>query len=201
MKRLTHFFVLKKIKEKNIKIFTALEFQRIFGVNYESAKKTLLRYTKTGLFTKARKGLYFLTDDSPNDFEIANRLYQPSYISFETALSFYKIIPETIFEITSATPRNSRDFIVNNLKFSYKKIKKECFFGYTTKKIEDRIFLVAEPEKALLDFLYFVALKKRTLSYERIDFKKIKKQKLINYSKFFKDKKIIKIIKNLYGKF
>jgi len=198
MKRLTSLSVLKRLKQKNIKIFTTLDFQRIFNINYESSKKTLLRYTKAGLFVKAKKGLYFLADDSPSDFEIANRLYQPSYISFETALSFYDIIPETIFEITSVTPRVSRDFVVSNLKFSYKKMKKEYFFGYTSIKTEGKTVLVAEPEKALIDFLYFVSLKKRKMSYERIDLKRIKKQKLIRYSKCFKDKKIIKLTRELY---
>jgi len=198
MERLNSLLVLEKLKKKNINIFTIFDFQRVFDTKYESAKKSVLRYTKSGLFTKAKKGLYFLSNNPPNDFEIANKLYQPSYISFETALSFYNIIPETIFEITSATPRISRSFLVNNLKFSYKKIKKEYFFGYTPKKIKNRTVLVAEPEKALIDFLYFVSLKKRDMSYERIDLKKIKKQKLIKYSKRFNDKKIIKLTREFY---
>jgi len=199
MGRLNLIFILNELRQKNLKIFTILDFQRIFNLNYESAKKTISRYVKKKIFTKARKGLYYLTQDSPFDFLIANKLYQPSYISFETALSFYGIIPETIFEIISATSRPSREFIVNSLKFSYKKIKKECFLGYLPKKIKEETVLIAEPEKALVDFLYFVALKKREFSYERIDLKKIKKKKLIEYAKCFKNKKLLELVKNLYA--
>jgi len=198
MQKLNPIFVLNKLKEKNIKIFSVLDFRRVFDIDYELAKKTIFRYVKKKIFIKAKKGLYFLANNLPFDFEIANKLYQPSYISFETALSFYGIIPETIFEITSATPKISRQFIANSLKFSYKKIKKECFLGYKPEKIKNAIILVAEPEKALADFLYFVALKKRSLSYERINLKKIKKQKLIKYAKCFNNKKLLKLIKTLY---
>lgn len=197
MERLSQNYILKKLKEKNLNIFSVFEFQKIFNLNYDLAKKITFRYAKRGIFTKIRKGLYFLNENPPSEFLIANRLYQPSYISFETALSFYSIIPEAIFSIISATPNATRNFLVNNLKFSYQKIKKECFFGYLPQKIDGEIVLIAEPEKALVDFLYFVALGKRKLSYERIDFKKIKIKKLIEYGKCFKKKRLLQIIKNL----
>lgn len=196
MKRLTSLLVLDKLK--SIKIFTTSDFQKIFDINYQTAKKAILRYKKAGILTQAKKGLYFSNQNPPIDFEIANKLYQPSYVSFETALSFYGIIPETIFGIISATPKVSREFKVNNLKFSYRKVKKECFFGYKPEKIQNVTVLIAEPEKALVDFFYFVALKKRTSSYERINLKKIKKQKLIKYSKCFKNKKLLELIRNLH---
>lgn len=198
MKKLDLIFVLNKLKRKNIKIFTVLEFQRIFGINYELAKKIIFRYTKKGIFTKARKGIYFLTENPPSEFALANKIYQPSYISFDTALSFYGIIPETIYEIISATTRPGREFLVKNLKFSYKTIKKSVYFGYLPQKIKNEVILIAEPEKALADYLYFVALKKRELSYERINFEKIKKKKLIEYAKKFENKKLLRLIKSLY---
>jgi len=97
MKKLTPFLVLEKLK--NVKIFTPLDFQRIFEINYQTAKKAIFRYKKAGILTEAKKGLYFLSPEPPPEFEIANKLYQPSYISLETALSFYGLIPETIFKI------------------------------------------------------------------------------------------------------
>jgi len=196
MKNLNTLLILDKLK--NVKIFTTFDFQKIFNIKYQTAKKALLRYTKAGILIRARKGIYFLSQDPPSEFEIANKLYQPSYISFESALSFYGIIPETIFEITSATPKITRNFVVNKLKFSYKKIKNNYFFGYRPEKINKATVLIAEPEKSLLDFLYFVALKKRSFSYERINLKKINRQKLIKYAKQFKNKKILELIKNLY---
>ncbi len=198
-KKINPILVQNKIKKAGLKLFSVLDYQRILGVkNYSSARSSISHYIKLGIIQKARKGLYFLTDNPPSEFEIANKLYQPSYISFESALSFYGIIPETIFEIISATPRITREFTVNNLKFSYKKIKKDCFVGYQPKKIQNAIILIAEAEKALADLLYFVALGKRDFGYERVDLKKIKKQKLMNYAKGFKNKKVFELIKNIY---
>lgn len=198
-KKINPIIVQNKIKKAGLKLFSVLDYQRILGINnYGSARSSISRYLKLGIIQKARKGLYFLDDNPPSEFEIANKLYQPSYISFETALSFYGIIPETIFEITSATPKTTRNFTVNNLKFSYKKIKKDCFVGYQPKKIQNVIILMAEPEKALADLLYFIALGKRSFSYERINLQKIKKQKLMNYAKAFNNKKLFELIKNLY---
>ncbi len=194
MKALNTLSVLEKLKD--IKIFTSLDFQRIFEINYEAAKKAIFRYKKAGVLTKARRGLYFLTNKPPHEFEIANKLYQPSYISFETALSFYGIIPETIYEVISATSRISRQFIVDNLKFSYRKIKKECFFGYRPQKIQGRIILIAEPEKALADLLYLAALKRESFNYERVNLRKIKKRKLMKYTQAFKNKKLLELVKN-----
>ena len=198
-KKINPIIVQNKIKKAGLKLFSVLDYQRILGINnYGSARSSISRYLKLGIIQKARKGLYFLDDNPPSEFEIANKLYQPSYVSFETALSFYGIIPETIFEITSATPKTTRNFTVNNLKFSYKKIKKDCFVGYQPKKIQNVIILMAEPEKALADLLYFIALGKRSFSYERINLQKIKKQKLMNYAKSFNNKKLFELIKNLY---
>ena len=198
-KKINPIIVQNKIKKAGLKLFSVLDYQRILGIdNYGSARSSISRYLKLGIIQKARKGLYFLDDNPPSEFEIANKLYQPSYISFETALSFYGIIPETIFEITSATPKTTRNFTVNSLKFSYKKIKKDCFVGYQPKKIQNVIILMAEPEKALADLLYFVALGKRSFSYERINLQQIKKQKLMNYAKSFNNKKLFELIKNLY---
>lgn len=200
-KKINIILVQTKLQKAGLKLFSVLDYQRILGVkNYSSARSNISRYLKLGIMQKACKGLYFLADNSPHEFEIANKAYQPSYISFETAMSFYGIIPETIYEVMSATLRTTRTFNVNNIQYSYSKIKKNCFNGYKPIKIKNATILIAEPEKALVDYLYLVALGKRRLAYERIDLSKIKKTKLLSYAKQFEKKKIKEIINNLYDK-
>ena len=128
---------------------------------------------------------------------IANNVYHPSYVSFEYALMFYNIIPETVYAITSATSKTSREFIVNKLSYSYYRIKKEAFTGYAKKDFNGQIVLVAEPEKALADYLYFVAIGRKSLN-ERLDLKEINKGKLIKYAKLFKRKNLLKLINQIY---
>jgi len=199
MASLNFFWVEEKLKKEGIKIFSIFDFQRIFKVKYETAKKWIRRYQKKGYLIKARKGLYFLKANPPLDFELANALYQPSYVSFESALSFYGILPETIYQISSATTRKTKTFQVGNLKFFYFKIKKNCFLGYSLRKIRGRNVLIAEPEKALADFLYQVSLGKRKLSYERLRLKKIKKKKLLKYARCFENKKLLNLIEKIYA--
>lgn len=193
--------VQKIIKEKRVELFSPLEFQRIFGVSYDAARKFLFRYSKKGFITKLRAGLYALTDNMPSQYLIANKLYEPSYISFDTALSFHGIIPETIYTITSAASMARRKFKVLNTLFTYQKIKKEFYTGYKPIKYLGETILMAEPEKALADYLYFVDLKKRRPEYERIDLLKIKKSKLISYAKLFKRSGMIDLIDQIYADF
>jgi len=198
-KKINPILVQEKFKKAGLKLFTILDYKRVLEVNYSTAQRSIFRYVRMGFLVKARKGLYFLKNNPPHGFEIANKIYQPSYISFETALSFYGIIPETIYEVISASSRTTRSFNVNDIKYSYKKIKKNCFNGYKPIKIKDATILIAEPEKALVDYLYLVALGKRKLAYERIDLSKIKKTKLLNYANQFQKKKIKEIINNFYA--
>ena len=128
MASLTFLFVQEKLKDERIKIFSVFDFQKIFKVKYETAKKWISRYQKKGYLIKAKKGLYFLKENPPLDFELANRLYQPSYVSFESALSFYEMLPETVYQITSATTRKTKSFQVENLKFFILKLKKIIFW-------------------------------------------------------------------------
>ena len=191
--------VEKELKKRNIKVFTPLEFQRIFRVSYNNSKSFITRNVKRGLLIKLKNGLYTLSSMNIPKFFIANKLYTPSYISFETALSYYHIIPEIVYAIFSATTKASRDFDAQQTNFIFHRMKKETFFGYVPKKIDDIIILIAEPEKALLDYLYFVILKKKTFN-DRLSLKNISKIKLLKYAKCFKKDKLTQLVKGLYDK-
>ena len=199
--KLKPLYVVKKLREKKIALFTPLEFKRVFGVSDYACQWFIKTHTKKELFTKIRNGLYMLTDYPANCYLIANRLYEPSYISFDTALSFYGVIPETIYTITSVTAKTTREFKVDNISFSYHKLKKEAYTGYKSIKYLQNTILIAEPEKALADYLYFVALRKRGLHYERLDLKKIKKARLLSYVRLFKQPKITKLVKRIYAEY
>ncbi len=86
---------------------------------------------------------------------IANKIYDPSYISLETALSYYHLIPEGVFTSTSISSKKTQQFDTDFGKFVYRSIKKSLMFGYTIKKIWNVRYKIAEIEKAVLDFLYF----------------------------------------------
>src|SRR3989338_1276741 len=146
------------LKEKGVRLFSPDEFRRVFGVTSRGAQEFVKDHTHD-LFLKLRNGLYALRSDLPSELEIANRLYQPSYISFEYALAYFGILPEIVYTVTSATTRITREFVVQDKSYEYLRIKKTAYKGYQLVRTGNADVLMAFPEKALVDYLYFVDLK------------------------------------------
>jgi len=197
VKKLNRLEVEEKLKSLGLVIFTPREFRDVFGVKKNTASLFIRRNLRSGLFVKLRNGFYILKDSRPSSYFIANKLYQPSYISLEKALSHYGIIPETVYTITSITTKPTREFKTPKGIFSYQRIKKETFIGYEPKEIEGTIVFFAEPEKALADYLYFVDLKKVSLN-DRLDLKDVKKTKFLAFARLFKRPNILKLIEQIY---
>ena len=170
-RKLKPIYVQQLLQGKGVRLFSTPDFQRVFGVSLRAAQEFIKDHCDD-IFLKIRNGLYALRAEMPEEEAIANRLYAPSYISFEYALCRYGIIPESVYTTTSATTRITREFIVSNKSFSYSRIKKQAYRGYRTEKIGGITVLIAEPEKALVDYLYFVDLKLKTIN-ERLNVRKI----------------------------
>lgn len=190
--------VQEKLKDSGLLIFTPREFYDVFGISPKTGSVFLSRNLKSGLFVKLRNNYYMLKDSHPSLQLIANKLYQPSYISLETALSHYSIIPEVVYAVTSVTTKPTREFKTPKGVFSYQRIKKEVFTGYSPVTLEGHVVLLAEPEKALADYLYFVDLKKTSLN-DRLDLKKINKGKLLKFVRIFKRQGIRKKVMEIYA--
>lgn len=176
--------VREELLRRGIGIFTLRDFQRIFGVNHLKAKYFLEEYTREGLFLRLKNGLYVLKTDLPSEEEIANRLYRPSYLSFEYALATYNILPEMPYTVTSATTKPTRTFVVEDKTFSYFTIKRVAFAGYSPVRRNGRVVLIADPEKALVDYLYFVSLGRKP-DNERLDTIGLDKQKALDYASLY----------------
>lgn len=196
-KKLNPLKIQKVLAEKQLKIFTPLDIQRIFNVSYETARKFILRYVKEGFIIKLKKGLYSLENYLPSELEIANRVFGPSYVSLEYALMFYNVIPDTVYTITSVNTKSTREFVINNISYTYRKIKKNAFTSYLRKSIDGNVVLIAEAEKAFVDYLYFVDLGQKVI-YDRIDVGKLSKNKLIDYAKLFQRKSLVKLVNKIY---
>ena len=197
-KNLAPIAVKQKLSEREMSIFTPLEFQRVFHASPQKTKYFLETYTKKGLFQRLKKGIYALEERFPTTEEIANALYKPSYISFAYALSYHGIIPESVYTITSATTKPTRNFVARDIAFSYAKIKKQAFTGYTIEVFDsDRShhISIATPEKALVDYLYFVSLGKFSLN-DRLNLRSLDKKKIMHYAKLFEYPRLIKLIEN-----
>ena len=87
-------------------------------------------------------------------FFTANRLCHNSYISLWSALRWYGFIPEGVYQIFSVTSKQTHQFDTPLGYFHYQHVKPDLMFGYRPVGSGPRDFLLAEPEKALLDTFY-----------------------------------------------
>lgn len=183
-----------KLLEKKLRIFTPNEFSILFNFPSSKTKYFLEKQTSDGLFLRLKKGLYTLATDMPSEGEIANVIYRPSYLSFEYALAFWNLIPEMPYQITSATTKPTRIFSLPNSIFIYYTIKKQAYTGYSLFSETGTPFLIAEKEKAFVDYLYFESLGKKTHN-DRLNIKDLDIKKIISYAKLYQRKGIVKLIK------
>lgn len=186
----------EELLRRGVRIFTAREFHRIFRAPRDRTKYFLEKQTKQGLLVRLKQGIYALKTDIPNEEEIANALYRPSYISFEYALGYYNMLPEMPYVVANATTKPTRLFTSQDKTFAYYTIKKTAYTGYSLVKMEKKSFLIADPEKALADYLYYVSIGHRKLNV-RIATGNINKELLRRYAMLFERENLLKIIKTL----
>ncbi len=126
-----------------------------FDDRREAIRVQLSRWMAQGKVVGLRRGVYTLSETYRRTPVIpavlANALYRPSYLSGLWALGHYDLIPERVVRFTSVTSRVPRRFENPFGVFEYRNIKQDCFFGFVSTGVGEQKFLLAEPEKALLD--------------------------------------------------
>ncbi|MBE0680084.1 MAG: hypothetical protein IH592_15090 [Bacteroidales bacterium] len=131
---------------------------QVYASYPEFNRNNLGHWVRQGYLIRLRQGYYAFPEyKESTDFTLyfANAIYKPSYISLQTALSFYGIIPESVPEITSVTTLKTITFSNDFGEYSYKNIRPELMFGYDLRDMEGgRRIMFATPEKAIIDLLY-----------------------------------------------
>lgn len=198
--------IREELLKRQLRVFTVQEFERIFDASPHTAKYFLETQVDQGFLLRLKRGVYALKADLLSEEEMANAIYRPSYISFEYALAYYHLLPEMPYTITSATTKPTRLFTTGRSPFSYRTIKKEAYTGYALLKLEQKQFLIAEKEKALVDYLYFFSLRKSPENERLFENLKSKgyyktqglfKEKIFTYAKLFGNKRLLNLIQTL----
>lgn len=197
-------FLEFKKKIEDLPYFETKELRLILGSDFTATTLVNLKnWMNKGYLTMIRRGLYALAEmkNKTDAMTFATKIYAPSYISMETALSFYGIIPEAVFTETSVTTKKTKTFKTPVGNFSYQKIKKEAFGGFETRKQAGTSFNLALPEKALIDFLYLNrnilnGSHEQFLGYRFNEDFKFNSKKLLNFAKVFQNKKVLSLTQN-----
>src|SRR5687768_565453 len=132
--------IREEFLQRNIRSFTTREFAVLFRLDQFQTEYALAQLVSENLLVRLKRGVYVVKTDPPNEKEIANKLYQPSYISFDYALAYYSLIPEAVYEITSATTNPTRLFTTDTQAFGYYTIKQAAYTGYELQKEGERGF-------------------------------------------------------------
>lgn len=184
----------------------------VFKYFPKSTNKTiqnqLQSWTNKGLLLRLKNGVYKIQfpEGGPDlpDLYIANKIYEPSYVSLETALSFYSIIPEVAAQVISVTTRQTKLFRNKIGSFKYVSCKNDAYLGYKIINYENFKVYIAEQEKAVVDFIYFKLKYGESIdiAIERFDKKRMKKlswKKIFDYARKYNNK-TLKVLRCIKGK-
>lgn len=141
----------------SFKDFTVFSLHDIRRIDAGFHRRRLNEWQDKGYIKKIIRGYYIFSDlevDEDVLFEISNRIYTPSYISFETALAYHHLIPESVYGISAASTRRTYVFKTPIAEFSYRTIKPSLFFGYDLVSYGNKHMKIASMEKAILDYFY-----------------------------------------------
>ena len=145
--------IVKEYSEAPISRHLILELLK----GYQSPNDKISELLKSKELISVRRGLYItgakIDLPTPEPFLIANHLRGPSYVSLESALSYWNMIPERAYEISSVTIKTSKLYKTPVGRFNYQQLKIP-YYSYGIKNIEyspKQTMLIASPEKALCD--------------------------------------------------
>jgi len=178
--------------------FPVFSIADIRTVDARFDRRRLSEWQNKGYIKKIIKGYYFFSDidiDEKRLFEIACKIYRPSYVSMESALSYYHLIPESVFAITSVSTRRTYTFETGIARFIYRTIQKKLFFGYV---IGPGFLKMASMEKAVLDYFYLNSSLKKRDDFESLRINKdafqeqLNEDRLFNYLKRFNHRALAK---------
>lgn len=171
------------LNAKKVSAFAITDAKKIFCINNKNTLyKFLQRLEKRNIVERILPGKYIFSLKDIPDFFLANFLNTSSYISLESALSFYGILAQFPYTITSVTVDKPKRIIFREKEYEFSHINPKYFFGF----IKRNNFLIASPEKALLDELYFAAKNLRKVDIKELDLSKIDKLRLKKMSQDYK---------------
>ncbi|MFA5089672.1 MAG: hypothetical protein WC510_01405 [Candidatus Omnitrophota bacterium] len=165
----------EKLKKIEKKYFGCEELSKFLDISSGSARVTCTRLVKQSILVRLRRNLYILKDkwdvlSREEKFILANVIQTPSYISLMTALDYYEVTTQLQRDfVESIAMHRTKEVEIEKNIFNYSKIKVDLYFGFS----KEKKFFIASREKAFLDALYFMSLKRYRFDLTSIDFGKL----------------------------
>ncbi len=185
----------------NLLLFTK-ESLRQWEKNEDALNFNIKYWTKNELIIPLKKGKYILKSrfDKEENKDLyleylANKIYEPSYISGEYVMSKYNLLTEAVYGVSSVTTRKTKMFDNKLGRFDYYSLSPRLFFGFEITKFYSADIMVAKKPKAVLDYLYLRFFKNSIISEKSVEELRINWENL-NKKEFEDLEKYARIIKN-----
>ena len=182
--------------------FELREVLAISGDQPKSLKNQLSGWVGSGKLERFRRGKYLLAEPyrmrTPSVYYVSNCLLRPSYVSLHTALQCHGMSPEAVGVEQAISPKHGRSWETELAVFEYRSIKQDRFWGYeeyshSREKLAQDRFLMAVPEKALVDLFYYQPgewTEARLAQMRFQNFERVEPDLLIEYAKRFDSPKV-----------
>jgi predicted transcriptional regulator of viral defense system len=183
--------------ESKIRALPAFNLNDVRKLDPDFHRQQLYYWHNQGYIKPLAGGYYILANREMDEvvlFMVANKIYEPSYVSLESALAYYEIIPETVLGVTSISSRKTKQYESAWGVFSYRSVKPQYMIGYQV--IENNPgykFKIASLEKALLDYLYLHADIQSIADFEGLRWNRTQLHALLDHS-------VLTRYVNLFGK-
>jgi predicted transcriptional regulator of viral defense system len=167
----------------SMKDFTVFSVRDILRVEPAFHRRRLNEWQDKGYIRKVIKNFYIFADRALDEwtlFEIANRIYKPSYVSLESALAHFQLIPESVYGVTSVSTRRSYRFPSAVADFRYRTVSPRLFYGYDLAAAGGKRVKISRPEKAIMDFLYLNPHLRSDSEFESLRLDKERFSQLVN---------------------
>ncbi len=132
---------------------------RSLFADYHSPRNKIANLEQAEKIIRLKRGMYVVSPKVTKQLLsvelIANHIYGPSYVSMESALRYYGLIPEQVYTVRSMTTNRSKSFDNSIGNFEYVTTNDIYYaIGIKQETIENKYtFLIATPEKALCDMI------------------------------------------------
>lgn len=127
-------------------------------VDPRDVRRQVSRWVREGKIYPLRRGLYALAPPyqkvRPHPFAVANRMVRGSYVSCQSALAYFGLIPESVPVTVSVTLRRPARWETALGVFEFHRIQPALWHGYRRLDLGGQWAFIATPEKALLDLIY-----------------------------------------------
>jgi hypothetical protein len=162
------------------------ELARELNTSEVAVGNALRRQEKRGLVEHLGKKIFInrLVPDFSGR-ELINTLRPESYLSLETVLRDSGISTQSPTLLTCVTPGRPGDFRAKSVSISFRRISKNLFWGFREKQTRYGKYNIAEPEKALLDWVYLRRQEGSTINTDEWDLKRLDRGKLLQYAARF----------------